>query len=94
MRSKASFGGPYVGIMVGWNAGEICGIVVDGEGGGTPSESNADQFSRGDGQGEGTSWPENRPGAEGPKLLGNSPGEEGAGVGMKSCYAHGMARNN
>ena len=88
MRSKASFGVPYVGVMVGWNAGEICGIVVDGGGGGTPSKSNAD------GQGEGTSWPKNRPGAEGPKLLGNSPGEEGAGVGMKSCYAHGMARNN
>ena len=96
MRSKASFEGPYVGVMVGWNAGEIFGIVVDGGGGGTPSKSNADQFSRGDGQGEGTSWPENRPGAEGPKLLGNSPGEEEAGVavGMKSCYAHGMARNN
>ena len=70
---------------------------MDGGGGGTPSKSNADQFSRGDGQGEGASWPENRPAAsEGPKLLGNSPGEEEAGVvvGMKSCYAHGMARNN
>ena len=98
MRSKASFEGTYVGVMVEWNAGEIFGIVVDGGGGGTPSKSNADQFSRGDRQGEGTSWPENRPGAEGPKLLGNSPGEEEAGavVGMKSCYgyAHGMARNN
>ncbi len=31
MRSKASFEGTYVRVIVGWNAGEIFGIVVDAE---------------------------------------------------------------
>ena len=61
-----SFEGPCVRVMVGWNAGKSSGLWWLEEEEGAIEKQRRSIQSRGRARGgEGTSWPENRPGAEG-----------------------------